>query len=124
MYSYATSLSYLISALLLPILAGIADYTGNKKKYLKIFTYLGAFACIGLFFFTGENVLEWGIFCVMLASIGYSSGLVFYDAYLPEIAPKNMTDRISAKGFSYGYAGSVVLPVSYTHLTLPTTPYV
>ena len=109
LYSYATSLSYLISALLLPILSGIADYTGNKKKYLKIFTYLGAFACIGLFFFTNENALEWGIFCVMLASIGYSSGLVFYDAYLPEIAPKNMTDRISAKGFSYGYAGSVVL---------------
>lgn len=109
LYSYATSLSYLISALLLPILSGIADYTGNKKKYLKIFTYLGAFACIGLFFFTDEKVLEWGIFCVMLASIGYSSGLVFYDAYLPEIAPKNMTDRISAKGFSYGYAGSVVL---------------
>ena len=66
LYSYATSLSYLISALLLPILSGIADYTGNKKKYLKIFTYLGAFACIGLFFFTDEKVLEWGIFCVML----------------------------------------------------------
>ena len=109
LYSYAISLSYLISALLLPILSGIADYTGNKKKYLKIFTYLGAFSCIGLFFFTDENVLEWGIFCVVLASIGYSSGLVFYDAYLPEIAPKNMTDRISVKGYSYGYAGSVVL---------------
>ena len=109
LYSYAISISYLISALLLPILSGIADYTGNKKKYLKIFTYLGAFSCIGLVFFTDENVLEWGIFCVVLASIGYSSGLVFYDAYLPEIAPKNMTDRISAKGYSYGYAGSVVL---------------
>jgi len=109
LYSYAISLSYLISALLLPILSGIADYTGNKKKYLKIFTYLGAFACIGLVFFTDDNTLEWGIFCVVLASIGYSSGLVFYDAYLPEIAPKNMTDRISAKGYSYGYAGSVVL---------------
>jgi UMF1 family MFS transporter len=109
LYSYAISLSYLISALLLPILSGIADYTGNKKKYLKIFTYLGAFSCVGLVFFTDENALEWGIFCVVLASIGYSSGLVFYDAYLPEIAPKNMTDRISAKGYSYGYAGSVVL---------------
>ena len=109
LYSYAISLSYLISALLLPILSGIADYTGNKKKYLKIFTYMGAFSCIGLVFFTNENALEWGIFCVVLASIGYSSGLVFYDAYLPEIAPKNMTDRISAKGYSYGYAGSVVL---------------
>jgi UMF1 family MFS transporter len=51
LYSYAISLSYLISALLLPILSGIADYTGNKKKYLKIFTYLGAFSCIGLVFF-------------------------------------------------------------------------
>lgn len=108
LYSYALSFSYLLSALILPILSGIADYTGKKKMYLKIFTTMGALACMGMFFFT-SNTLEWGILCVVIASLGYSSSLVFYDAYLPEIAPANMTDRISARGYSYGYAGSAIL---------------
>ncbi len=108
LYSYAISLSYLLSAMILPLLSGIADYTGEKKKYLRIFTTLGSLACMGMFFFTSDN-LEWGIICVVLASLGYSSGLVFYDAYLPEIAPSSMTDKISAKGYSYGYAGSALM---------------
>lgn len=111
LYSYAISVSYLLSALILPLLSGIADYTGKKKKYLRIFTTLGAIACMGMFFFT-SNTLEWGIICVILASLGYSSGLVFYDAYLPEIAPAHMTDRISARGYSFGYAGSAILLIS------------
>ncbi len=108
LYSYALSTSYLLSALILPLLSGIADYTGEKKKYLKIFTTLGSLACMGMFFFTSSS-LEWGIICVVLASLGYSSGLVFYDAYLPEIAPAHMTDRISGRGYSFGYAGSAIL---------------
>lgn len=108
LYSYAISFSYLLSAMMLPILSGIADYTGEKKKYLRIFTAIGSLACIGMFFFTSTN-LEWGIICVVLASIGYSSGLVFYDAYLPEIAPPSMTDKVSARGYSFGYAGSALL---------------
>ena len=108
LYSYAISLSYLLSALILPLLSGIADYTGKKKKYLKIFTTLGSIACMGMFFFTADS-LEWGIICVVLASLGYSSGLVFYDAYLPEIAPAHLTDRISGRGYSFGYLGSAIL---------------
>ncbi len=108
LYSYAISLSYLLSALILPLLSGIADYTGKKKKYLKFFTTLGSIACMGMFFFTADS-LEWGIICVVLASLGYSSGLVFYDAYLPEIAPAHMTDRISGRGYSFGYIGSAIL---------------
>ncbi len=108
LYPYALSFSYLLSALILPILSGIADYTGKKKMYLKIFTTLGALACMGLFYFTSDT-LEWGILCVVVASVGYSSSLVFYDAYLPEIAPPHMTDRISARGYSYGYAGSSLM---------------
>ena len=111
LYSYAISISYLLSAVILPLLSGIADYTGQKKKYLRIFTFIGSFACMGMFFFTA-NSLEWGIFCVVFASLGYSSGLVFYDAYLPEIAPPSLTDRISARGYSYGYAGSALLLIA------------
>lgn len=109
LYSYALSFSYLLSAALLPILSGIADYTGEKKKYLKIFTYTGAAACMSMFFFTGPETLELGIFCVVVASLGYSSGLVFYDAFLPEIASRDLTDRISARGYSYGYGGSALM---------------
>ncbi len=111
LYSYAISISYLLAAIILPILSGIADYTGQKKKYLRIFTTLGAIACMGMFFFTSES-LEWGILCVVIASLGYSSGLVFYDAFLPEIAPPHLTDKISAKGYSYGYAGSALMLIA------------
>lgn len=106
--SYSLSVSFLLSAMILPLLSGIADYTGEKKKYLKIFTTLGSIACMGMFFFTSDT-LEWGIICLILASFGYSSGLVFYDAYLPEIAPSTQTDRISARGYSFGYAGGAIL---------------
>jgi UMF1 family MFS transporter len=85
LYTYALSLSFLLTALLLPLLTGIADYTGKKKAFLKGFAYLGASACAAMFFFDGSNI-EFGILTVVLASIGYSGGLVFYDAYLPEIA--------------------------------------
>ncbi|MEL7002180.1 MAG: MFS transporter [Bacteroidota bacterium] len=108
LYSYALSFSFLVVAAMLPILSGIADYSGRKKWFLKIFMYLGATSCIGLYFFTGENV-ELAIICSILASIGYSGGLVFYDAFLPEIATYDQMDKVSAKGYSLGYIGSVLL---------------
>lgn len=108
LYSYALSLSFLLTALMLPLLTGIADYSGKKKAFLKAFAYLGSLACAGLFFFNGGN-LEYGILMVILASIGYSGSLVFYDAYLPEIATADQYDRLSARGYSFGYVGSVIL---------------
>ena len=110
LYTYALSVSYLLSAAILPLLSGIADYTGKKKFFLKVFTFIGAISCMSMFFFTEES-LYWGIGCVIFASLGYSSSLVFYDAYLPEIASVDKTDRISAKGYSYGYGGSTILLV-------------
>ena len=108
LYSYALSFSFLVTAMLLPLLGGIADYTGRKKVFLKIFAYLGSMACAGMFFFEGNNI-EFGILMVILASIGYSGGLVFYDAFLPEIATRDKFDGLSAKGYSLGYVGSVIL---------------
>lgn len=108
LYSYALSFSYLLSAMILPLLSGIADYTGKKMTFLKIFTFLGAFSCMGMFLFTKGNI-EWGIFCVIFASLGYSSSLVFYDAYLPEIASPEETDRVSARGYAFGYLGSALM---------------
>ncbi len=108
LYSYALSFSFLVTALMLPILSGMADYSGKKKLFLKFFVILGSTACAGMFFFKSHNV-EWGITCSVLASIGYSSGLVFYDAFLPEIVDEEYYDKTSAKGYSYGYVGSVIL---------------
>jgi UMF1 family MFS transporter len=108
LYSFALSFSFLVISPLLPLLSGVADYAGNKKSFMKFFCYLGGLACMGMYFFTSSS-LEWGILCVVLASVGYSGSLVFYDAYLPEIASSDQLDKVSAKGYSWGYYGGVVL---------------
>lgn len=108
LYSYSLSFSYLFIAFLSPLLSGIADYGGNKKSFMKFFTYLGAISCICLFFFRGPN-LEFGVICSILASIGYSGSLVFYNAFLPEIASSDKADMVSARGYALGYIGSVIL---------------
>jgi len=110
LYTYAISFSFLMIVFLSPVLSGIADYAGVKKKFMKGFTYIGAAACIGLYFFTGENV-EYGIACSVLASIGFAGSLVFYNAFLPEITTSDRMDNVSAKGFAMGYVGSVILLV-------------
>jgi UMF1 family MFS transporter len=110
LYSYSISFSFLVNALLAPLLSGIADASGNKLNFMKFFVYLGSISCISLFFFTGEN-LEFGIICSALASIGFSGSIVFYNSYLPEIAKEEEFDLLSAKGFALGYIGSVILLV-------------
>lgn len=108
LYSYAISLSFLLIAALSPFLSGIADARGLKKGFMKTFAWIGAFSCAMLFAFTGPNLM-WGIGFFMLASIGYSGSVIFYNAYLPEIATPDRHDLLSAKGFSLGYIGSVIL---------------
>jgi len=108
--SYAIALSFLIIAILSPILSSIADYKGNKIAFMKFFCYLGSLACSLMFFFTEDNI-EFGLFLSIVASIGYCGSIVFYNAYLPEIAAEEDQDRVSAKGFALGYTGSVILMI-------------
>jgi UMF1 family MFS transporter len=108
--NYAMALAYLIIAFLSPILSSIADYKGNKKRFMQLFCYLGSAACCGLFFFEKDRI-ELGIILAIIAAVGYCGSLVFYNAYLPEIAEPKDQDRVSAQGFSYGYIGSVLLQV-------------
>lgn len=108
--NFALGLAYLIMAILLPVLSSIADYRRNKMSFMKFFTYLGGIACMGLFFFKIET-LEWGIFCFALAAVGYIGGLLFNNSYLPEIATVDQQDRVSAKGFAFGYIGCVTLQI-------------
>ncbi len=107
--SYSLSISFLIVAFLSPILSGIADYTGNKKQFMQFFCYLGSLSVMCLFFFKDQNTLWIGILFTILASIGFWGSVVFYNSYLPEIAFPEQHDRVSAKGFMYGYFGSVIL---------------
>ncbi|MDY0779412.1 MFS transporter [Tenacibaculum sp. IB213877] len=109
LYSYALSFSFLVVAFMSPILSGIADYTGSKKKFMKFFCWLGGLSVMSLYFFKGIDTVWIGIVFTVLASIGFWSSLVFYNAYLPEVALPEQQDRASAKGFMFGYAGSVIL---------------
>lgn len=109
LYNYALAVALLIVAISLPILTSIADSRGNKKSFMVFFFTMGSLACSGLWFFTGPETVGLGIGLMMLACIGFWSSYVFSNSYLPEIAAPEDRDRISAKGFSYGYVGSVIL---------------
>ncbi len=108
-FSFSITLSYFLLALFSPALSGIADYGGKKKLFMKIFTHTGGLACITMFFFEGNDQLWLGLGCFILATIGFAGSLVFYNSYLPLIASEDKYDSVSAKGFAYGYVGSIIL---------------
>ena len=108
LYEYAIALGYFLVILMTLSLSGIADMGGYRKVFMRFFTMLGSFACMGLFFFTGENI-GLGLILPMLAVLGFAGSLVYYNSFLPIIATPDQHDRISARGFSFGYAGSMLL---------------
>ncbi len=105
-FVYAFALSIVI--LITPVLSGVADYLGNKKRFLQFFCYLGSLSCMCLFFFNREN-LELSFIPFITATIGFWGSLVYYNSYLPEIASEKNQDKVSAKGFALGYFGSSLL---------------
>jgi len=106
--SFVTAAAFLCVALFSPLLSGIADYMGNKKIFMRIFNYIGAFSCIGLYFFDLSNIAL-GLTFYFFGLIGFWGSLVFYNSYLPDIAFPDQQDKVSAKGYSLGYIGSVLL---------------
>jgi UMF1 family MFS transporter len=108
LYSWAIAASYLIIAILSPLLSSMADYTGRRKGFMRAFTLIGSISCGMLFFFDKDNV-EFGIIAFALGTLGYCGSIVFYNSFLPIIAPPEDQDRISARGYSMGYIGGVVL---------------
>ncbi|HQV05245.1 MAG: MFS transporter [Chitinophagaceae bacterium] len=119
LYNYTLAFAMLIVAVISPLLSSIADYKGNKKKFMNFFLTMGSIACAFLFFFnTGSGTtsspasnLGLGLICMLVACIGFWGSIVFYNSFLPEIAAPQDRDRVSAKGFAYGYIGSVILQV-------------
>ncbi len=106
--SFTTALAFLIVAFISPLLSGIADYAGNKKFFLKLFCYIGALSCIGLYWFDTDN-LYFSLVFYLLGLVGFWGSLVFYNSYLPDIAFPDQQDAVSARGYSMGYIGSVIL---------------
>ena len=109
-YSLVLSLGFLCVSFLSPLLSGIADYTGSKKKFMKFFCYLGSLSCASLYFFD-PNQIELGMLSIFFGTIGFWNSLVFYNAFLPEIAEPRDHDRVSASGFIAGYIGATLLLV-------------
>jgi UMF1 family MFS transporter len=105
---FVTAAAFLVVAFISPLLSGIADYVGNKKSFMRFFCYMGALSCMALYFFNLENI-SIGLAFYFFGLIGYWGSLVFYNSYLPDIAFPEQQDSISAKGYSLGYIGSVVL---------------
>ncbi len=121
LYNYALAVAFMIVAVMSPMLSSIADYKGNKKKFLFFFCTMGSIACSALFFYNSTN-LAYGLACMIIACVGYWSSLVFYNSFLPEIAAPADQDRVSAKGFAMGYIGSVILQiVCFVFVLMPDT---
>jgi UMF1 family MFS transporter len=110
-YSYSLTLSFVLVVLLSPILSSIADTLKIKKKFLIFFCVLGSFSCMGMYFFRTFDDIYILLILSILSSFGFWGSLVFYNSYLPDIASKDKQDEISAKGYVFGYVGSVILMI-------------
>lgn len=122
LYNYALGAAFIVVAFISPILTSIADTRGNKKNFMRFFCVLGSVFCAGLYFFTptlspsgeitlGAHALHIGIVCMVISCIGFWGSLVFYNSYLPDLVTEPHRDRISARGFTWGYIGSVLLQI-------------
>lgn len=125
-WSIATSISMIVTAVVGPMLGAIADYSAGKKRFLLFFTLL----CIvftSLLFFVKEGNIFWGVTIFIIATIGFEAGLIFYDAYLPEITTPKNYGRVSGYGFGMGYLGSlatlaIIYPFIENNLIRETFP--
>ncbi len=119
-YTFVYAFALAIVVIIAPILSGIADYLGNKKRFLQFFCYLGAISCSSLFFFDKHH-LELSFIPFVTATIGFWGSLVYYNSYLPEIASKENQDKVSARGFALGYLGSSLLLIICLILVMTKT---
>lgn len=108
LFSYTVSAAMLLVACISPFSTALADYSGRKKAFMKFFCYTGSLACALLYFFT-KDTITFAVFCFAWSLVGWAGSIVFYNSYLPDIVTEDQFDRVSARGFSMGYLGSVLL---------------
>ena len=108
LYSYTIAAAFLIVGIFSPLFSGLADYSGRRKTFMKVFTFIGSVSCMVLFFFNRDHITL-GVIAFGLGTLGYAGSIVFYNSFLPVIAAPEDQDRVSARGYSMGYIGGVVL---------------
>ncbi len=107
-FPYCVSVSVFLQVFLLPVLGAIADYSNLKRRMMLFFAVLGALSTIGLFFVTGPAFVLGGLLFI-LANLAFGASIVFYNAFLPDIASEDQRDRVSSGGWAMGYAGDALL---------------
>jgi UMF1 family MFS transporter len=122
LYSYVLGASFVAVIILSPLLSGMADFAGKKKLFLRIFCYGGAAGCLGLYWFDAD-CLELSMFPFFIASLGFWGSVGFYNAYLPEIAPRNEHDRLSARGYAMGYWSSLIILIICSGMIMGIGPH-
>jgi len=116
-WSFAISISMIITAIISPILGAIADYSAGKKRFLLFFTLLSIIST-ALLYFTDAGSVLFAVVVFIIANIGFEAGLVFYDAFLPEITQPKNYGRVSGYGFAFGYLGSLAaLGIAFPFIT-------
>ncbi len=119
--AYVVTFSTLVSAVLLPLLGAVADRTARKKDMLAGFAWAGAFFAALLFFMTGDN-WQLGAITFVLANLCFGASAVFNDAILPLISDESERDRVSTRGWAYGYAGGgLLLALNFVLVSLHDT---
>jgi UMF1 family MFS transporter len=108
LWSFSITIAMVIVALSAPVLGAIADYSRAKRQFLIFYTYLGAVFTALLVTVGYGDYLRASLFFI-IALIGFAGGMVFYNAFLPEIAPEGEREYVSGKGFAFGYLGGGIL---------------
>ncbi len=106
LWGIAVSVSMLLTAIIAPVLGAAADFSSRRKRFLFGFT-LASIICTSLLFFIDAGNVVWGMLLFIVANIGFEGGLVFYDAFLPDITTERSYGRVSGYGFAMGYIGSL-----------------
>jgi UMF1 family MFS transporter len=107
-FPYCVSVSVFLQVFLLPVLGAIADYSNLKRRLMLFFAVIGAVSTIGLFFITGDLFVLGGLMFIV-ANVSFGASIIFYNAFLPEIASEDQRDRVSSGGWALGYAGDALL---------------
>lgn len=102
------SLSVVLQVFFLPLLGAIADYSNLKKRMMMLFAYIGAGATIALFLIQGNLIVLGGVLFI-IANLSFGAAVIFYNAFLPEIARPEERDSVSSRGFALGYLGGGLL---------------
>ncbi|MBI4823275.1 MAG: MFS transporter [Nitrospirae bacterium] len=103
----AVSLSMAAVALSSPFIGGISDFGGMRKRFLFIYTLIAVIS-VSMFSVIEKGMVVEGFLLIVIANIGMEGGVVFYNSFLTDIAPKGYQGRVSSWGYAVGYAGSVI----------------